>query len=75
MVSSSSLRGQKVRSHAQARNLDERHAAVENDPGGIRILHQVEFHRGRLVVRVPTQPYHHDLADQIRFEQQGPLHW
>ena len=33
-------------------------------------IHQVEFHRDGWW-RAPTQPYHHDLADQIRFEQQG----
>ena len=56
--------GQKVRSHAQARNLDERHAAVENDPGGIRSCIRLNSIDG---CGVPTQPYHHDLApDPVR---------
>ena len=62
--------GQQVRGDPQAGHMHERHAAVEDDARRRHILHQVEFDGVRQRVGIAPQPDHHDLADDLRFDQQ-----
>lgn len=56
--------------HPGAGKADQRHAAVEQDLGGVHILHQVEFVGVRPVPVVAAQPDDDDLVGDRRFQQQ-----
>ena len=51
------------------RDLDQRHAAVEQHLGGDYVLPQVELTRRRPILRRPAQPHHHDLVLDLRLHQ------
>ena len=58
-------------SHVETRDMDQRNARIEQDPGRPQVLFQVELPGGGPIKRVAPKPNDHDAVDDLRGQQKS----